>query len=424
MNAPSARHHARARAGQAVGVWLSRGIFPELLLEDVTRDRAFVAEMVYGAVRWFRALDYVRARFAPRQPGPRLHGLLLIGLYQLLKMDGVEPYAAVYETVAAAKEAGGVRSGNFVNAVLRRVADDLVNVRADLDRQPAGVRDSHPDDLLARWGARWSAEDVAALCAWDNTPPRTCLRLTAGRITASDFLMRLREHGVVARAHPARPGVCVELQEARAVASLPGFDAGDFAVQDPSTLCAVDLLDPRPGERVLDACAAPGGKALAAAERMEGRGELLAWDADAKRLQQVAENAKRLGQPWIQVRAVDVTRGDPGCAPGSLDAVLLDVPCTNTGVLRRRPDARWRWNADRLAHALALQRRILAAAAPLVKSGGRLVYSTCSLEPEENGGQVRHFLAEHTDFALEDEVESFPPRTQADGAYAARLRKR
>lgn len=425
MTSAAPSRNARAVAARLLGVWMRRGVFPDRLLDDAGDDQAFVMEMVYGVVRWFRALDAVREGVAPRKPPPLLHALVLVGLYQVLRLDHVEPFAAVHETVEAAKEAGGRRAGNFVNAVLRRVAADPAGFRRALAAEPPAVRLSHPDVLVDRWTRAYGAPAAEALCAWDNDPPRVVLRVDVTRVALEDVRARLRERRVETTIHPARPDECLVLETGAPVHRLPGFEQGWFAVQDPSTLAAVDLLAPQPGERILDACAAPGGKTMAIAQRMRGTGLLLALDQDAARLRAVEENARRLGYaPWLRIAAADLAAGAPPlreATPGSFDGALLDVPCTNTGVLRRRPDARWRFTDERLRDAAAQQARILDAAAPYVRPGGRLVYSTCSLEPEENGDQVRAWLARHPDFRLDRETSLVPPGSRTDGAYAARL---
>lgn len=414
---------ARGEAALLLAEWLERGTFADVLLQGVQRDRGFLTEVVNGTLRWYRALDFVRATLAPRQPRPPVHGLLLTASYELLFMDHSEPYAVVDQAVDAARVMGGPKVAGFVNAILRRVATDPGHWRAAIEQQPEGVRWSHPDLLVKRWEARFGAAGLAALCQWNNARPEVVLRVETTRVSRDEFCRRLEAQHIHHHPHPARPDECLCLEQGGSLEALPGYGEGWFAVQDPSTLLAVDLMNVQPGERVLDVCAAPGGKTLAMASRMKGEGELLALDAEPNRLRRVVENAARMGQPWIKTAQMDITKHRGDLADASFDAVLLDVPCTNTGVLRRRPDARWRFDASRLAGALALQRSLLDAAAPLVKPGGRLIYSTCSLESDENGEQVRAWRARHPEFTLETETESIPPARQMDGAYAARLRK-
>lgn len=413
----------RGRAAGLVARWIERGVFADALLQGAGRDRAFLTEVVNGTLRWYRSLDFVRAELAPRQPRPGVHALLLTAFYELLFMDHSEVYAVVDQAVEAARSAGGDKAAGFVNAVLRKVAADPAGWRARLERQPPGVRWSHPENLVERWARRYGAAGLEALCRWNNTRPEVTLRVDTERIGLASFQERLRLAGVKHQLHPARAEECVALAQAGAPDQLPGYAEGWFAVQDPSTLSAVDLVAAQPGESILDACSAPGGKTLALASRMRGRGRLLALDVEPDRLRRVIENAARQNHPWIETRVLDLTRSRADLADGSFDAVLLDVPCTNTGVLRRRPDARWRFDEKRLAGALEAQRALLNAAAPLVRRGGRLIYSTCSLEPEENREQVLRWLDAHPGFEMDGERESIPPASQMDGAYAARLIK-
>jgi 16S rRNA (cytosine967-C5)-methyltransferase len=207
------------------------------------------------------------------------------------------------------------------------------------------------------------------------------------------------------------------------VPDLPGFTEGWFSVQDPSTAVAPALLDPGPGQRVLDACAAPGGKTFVLAERMRGRGTLWAADVSPGRLRRLEENLKRMGLEWVQVRRADAASPLLGrmCGGEGFDRILLDVPCSTTGVLRRRPDARWRFSPERLNQLTRIQQAMLNNAATLLRPGGRLVYSTCSLEPEEGTELVRAWLRGRPEFRLLEERSLFPPDTQTDGVYAAAL---
>jgi 16S rRNA (cytosine967-C5)-methyltransferase len=212
----------------------------------------------------------------------------------------------------------------------------------------------------------------------------------------------------------------IELRAADSAERLPGFVEGEFYIQDPSTLPAVELIGAQPGERVLDVCAAPGGKTTCLAQLMQNRGEIVAEDSSAERLKQVVANCARLGVTCAtirQSRANDATET-------WFDRVLVDAPCSNTGVLRRRVDARWRLRGEDIARLAAEQLALLQSAARRVKRGGALVYSTCSLEPEENRGVVEAFLKSNAEFSLDRCVETFPPRDGVDGAFAARFARK
>jgi 16S rRNA (cytosine967-C5)-methyltransferase len=409
-------------AAGIVGRWLETGEFPDRLLDAVEHDRGFVTEVVFGTVKRRRTLDFFLRQAAPRVPEAPLRAHLLTGIYQLWLMR--EPgYAVVNETVAVVRTAFPARQAGFVNAVLRRFIREQAAMEAALAAQPLALRLSHPDVLVDRWMDRHGRDAVARLLEWDNQPPPLVLRLNPAQGPMSAFLADLAAAGHEATPHPFGPDRFCALARGADVRQLPGYDGGRFMVQDPSTVAAVDLLGPQPGETVLDACAAPGGKTLAMAECMAGTGRLMAMDLHADRLPPLRENLARMRQTWVTVVEGDVRTLPPGAA-GPWDAILLDVPCSNTGVLRRRPDARWRFSVERMRRLVETQQGLLEAAAGAVAVGGRLVYSTCSLEPEEGETLVREWLTGHAGFVLEAERRVFPPADGVDGAYAARLRRR
>jgi 16S rRNA (cytosine967-C5)-methyltransferase len=243
------------------------------------------------------------------------------------------------------------------------------------------------------------------------------------RVSVSKFKKALEEAKIEATVHPSQ---CLEtflvLPRGVPVFKVPGYEEGWFTVQDPATSASVELLDPQPGESVLDACAAPGGKTSMIAGMMEGEGELVAMDVHDDRLETLRDTLKRTGWDFVKVVKGDGAHGFP--EPGKqFDAILLDVPCMNTGVLRRRADARWRFTRDRVESLKQTQWKILTAMSKAVKPGGRLVYSTCSLEQEENEELVSRWVREHPEFRLAKAKRLFPPKSGTDGAYAALLRK-
>lgn len=418
--------NSRDVAAVIIRRWMEKGEFPDRLMGGVTRDRGFVTELVYGAVKWKRQLEWAVKRCARSLPPLPLRAHLMVGLYQVLDMEDVEAYAAVNETVDAVKAHFEQGQADFVNAVLRRAVRERAGLLADIQAEPVGVRTSHPELLVSRWTAAFGAEKTLALCEWNNRPAQVVIRINPSRIQMADFLDRLASSGIRAEEHAFCPDHFVTLPRGVAPTRVPGYEDGWFTVQDPSTFMAVQLLAPQPHERVLDACAAPGGKLMAMAEMMGGGETLVAMDVHAERLETLKENIGRL-----DLRGVEVIRGDvekagsvAELAGRTFDAVLLDVPCTNTGVLRRRADARWRFSLESMGRVCATQRAILDAAAELVRSGGRLVYSTCSLESEEDEGLVCGWLATHPGFEMIKERKLFPPADGTDGAYAALLARR
>lgn len=422
---PSRSDNSRARAARIVARWLKTKSFPDRLLDEVSADRAFVMEMVYGIARRRRALEWVTAQCVDRRPAKEAVPYLLVGLYQLFMMNNVAPHAAVSETVDAVSGRADYATG-FVNAVLRRALREKDDILRALSEEPLAVRESHPDVLVDRWTVRLGEERTRSLCEWNNRTPATMVCVNALRTDVARLGQLFSSAQITAEPHPHAPTTCLALAHGVRVSDLPGFDDGLFSVQDPSTLTAVRLLDPQPGERVLDACAAPGGKTALVSQEMQGRGTVIAMDLHADRMPRLHANIERLGLSNVTVLQGDaVGAGIEEAAAGkAFDRILLDVPCTNTGVLRRRPDARWRFSLDRLAVLTRAQRNMLDSAAPHLKPGGTLVYSTCSLEPEEGKDLVASWLGEHAGFELLDTASLFPPETRTDGIFAAALQRR
>ena len=384
--------NSRRTAAFVVARWIATHEFPNELLPKGGPDRAFVQDLVYTTVRRFRPLRAVLGELLKTWPKGELEALVLVGAAQILYMPDVPDFAAVNETVAAAKLGDrGKRLDRVVNGVLRNLLRRRAEFEAKLAAAPLAERESFPNALAARWTARYGAEGAEKLARWHNTPAETWI---------------------------ARPGAFEKLPRGEKVSDQPGFAEGAFIVQDPATAGAVDLLDVAPGVSVLDFCAAPGGKTVQIAWRMgEGRAcrdLIVAQEVNPKRLARLRENLARMKLGNVTA----VQKVEDGAL---FDRVLVDAPCSNTGVIRRRPDARWRWNADHLAQLVALQKEILEAAAAHVKPGGRLVYSTCSNEPEENAEQIAAFLAAHPDFTEVGRYESLPFVTDHDGAFACAL---
>ena len=389
------KNNSRRAAAFAVVRWLATKDFPATLLPEGP-DRAFVQDLVYTVIRRLRPLRKVLGVLVTKWPKGELEALLYVGAAQVLYMDEVPDFAAVNETVEAAKLCNNKSIANVVNGVLRNLIRRRVEFEAQIAAAPLEERESFPTELVRRWTARFGAENAAKLCAWHNDPAKT-------------FLAR-------------KDGSFVELERGKKVADVPGYAEGEFIVQDPGTALAVELVDAKPGDVILDACAAPGGKTIQLAWR---GAQVTACEVNPKRRRKLEENLKRVGVEVEIVGALadeDFRREtEDGLGIKQFPKVLVDAPCSNTGVLRRRPDARWNWSVEKLQALVKLQAEILDQVAPLVAPGGTLVYSTCSNEPEENLDQVNAFLARHSDFALDTTRESVPFESGHDGAFAARL---
>ena len=382
--------NSRRTAAFVVQRWLATHDFPNEMLPQAGENRAFVQDLVYTVVRRFRALRSVLGELMKRWPKGELEALVLVGAAQVLYMPDVPDFAAVNETVAAAKMSGrDKRLDRVVNGVLRNLVRRREEFQAKLAAAPLAERESYPNALVRRWTARFGAANAEALAKWHNQPAETWL---------------------------AYPDRFEKLARGRKVADVAGFADGAFLVQDPATAGAIELLDVKPGLSALDFCAAPGGKTVQIAWRLGG-GRLVAQEVNPKRLRRLQTNLARMKLGWVE--AVQTLPADAGL----FDRVLVDAPCSNTGVLRRRPDARWRWDAEHLAQLTGLQAEILESAAAHVAPGGLLVYSTCSNEPEENADQVAKFLAAHPEFSEVARRESLPFETGHDGAFACALRR-
>ena len=422
--------NSRAVVAGIVAQWLKIGTFPDRLVDGVSADRAFVMEAVYGVVRRKRTLEWAITKLANGgRAEKRVVPYLLTGLYQILFMSDVQEYAAVNETVKACAAAMSKRSAGFVNAILRRASREKGELWNEIAGLPLETRESHPAVLVKRWQAQFGADGVARVCEWNNTRPCIVVRLNLSRATVTGFIEQLKKAEIFGVPHPFAPEQCVMLPHGIAVGDVPGYREGLFMVQDPSMLLPVRMLAPRPGESVLDVCAAPGGKTMHMAELMfagkdgSAGGSLVAMDLREDRLARVRENTARMGFPRVEVVCADAVHLGETLGAKRFDAILIDAPCTNTGVLRRRPDARWRFSSVCLGQQCKIQKAILDGAAGFLKPGGRLVYCTCSLEPEEGRQGVANWLADHKDFSLAEQRVLFPPDTETDGLFAALLRR-
>jgi len=421
----------RQIAARILSQRLNNGEFTENLLETALAtarlspaDRGLCHELVCGVVRWQATLDRLIARKTTpgREPRPALINLLRLGLYQIFWLDRIPPHAAVHETVEQAKRSGYVSQSGFINAILRaylREFDEVKKILADMKISQPALGWSHPEWLVERWRKNFGDEKTRALLEWNNTPPKTFARVNTLKTDAAKLVERWREENVeydFCTRDWTGENLAFELKSHPPLNSLGSFRAGWFYIQDPSTLLAVRELGAQPGETILDLCAAPGGKTTFIAQQMNNEGKIVAHDSFADRLKLIRENCTRLG----------VTCAEPTATfnfePSTFNRVLVDAPCSNTGVMRRRVDLRWLIQPAEIARLRATQFALLQQAALVLKPGGILVYSTCSLEPEENSELVKEFLAANAGFRLETERQLLPFADNVDGAYVARLK--
>lgn len=402
-------------------------------------DRALVTELVNGTIRWLSRLDWILTGFYHGEFAkclPLVRNSMRIALYQMLFLSKIPPPAAINESVELVKRFKGEKHAGIVNGVLRNILRNISNIRyPDRDENIAlhlAIHSAHPNWIVKRYIDRFGAEEAEQLLNANNQRPSITLRVNSLHATVDDVEAMLDEAQIKHERSPIHSD-SIQITSLRDVRSLPVFTDGYVSVQDASASLAVRLADPQPGMLVYDLCAAPGGKAVFAAELMKNSGKVVALEMYQSKLKLITDNASRAG-----VTIIDAIHGDAReFAPGTLaDLVFVDTPCTGMGTLSKKPDIKWRRSLDDIRKMSAKQLEILEHAASLVKPGGTLLYSTCTIEPEENQDVVNKFLDKHSDFTLVPAdsrldpsvcsngfMQTLPHKHHSDGAFAARLQR-
>lgn len=400
----------RVLAGRSLSDTLDDGLRPV----RAGAEQALARELVYGVLRWYSRLAAVRDGLLAKPLKARdadIGLLITVGLYQCIELR-TPPHAAVAATAEVARTLGKAWAVGLVNAVLRRFLREQEALLAAADADPA-TRYAHPPWLLERYRAAWPQDWQQLLQANNGRPPMT-LRVNRRRCTRAQYLGQLTAAGLAAQPHPWAADALV-LETPVPVTRLPGFADGLVSVQDAAAQQAAVLLDPPAGSRVLDACAAPGGKTCHLLERYPEVGEVVALDIAPERLARIDDNLQRLG---LQARVLAGDATEPGSWWDGVgfERILIDAPCSGSGVIRRNPDIKWLRRAEDLAALAAVQRRLLQALWPLLLPGGKLVYATCSILPEENERVLADFVATQPD-AQAQPLQQDWGRQQAYGRY-------
>lgn len=354
------------------------------------RERSFTQNLVMGTLRWQGRLEAIRGQLLKKPMKAKdedLNQLILLGLYQILYMDTPE-HAAVSETVSLTKSLKKPWAKGLINGVLRRFLREKDEICAEVDLKPA-QRHAHPQWFFKQMRKAYPDEWESILQA-NNKPAPLTLRVNVRQQTQATLLDQLLNEGISAHAHPHAPQGIV-LEESTDVTALPGFEEGDFSIQDPAAQQAAHLLNPGPGERILDACAAPGGKTTHLLELSDNQAEVLALEKEPERLDRLGENLHRLNLE-ADYQAGDASQPDAWWDGQHFDKILLDAPCSATGIIRRHPDIKWHRTEEDIQQLIETQKQILTALWPLLKPGGKLLYATCSVLPEENTLQMQAFL--------------------------------
>jgi 16S rRNA (cytosine967-C5)-methyltransferase len=407
-------------------------------------DYAFITEVVYGTLRWRGRIDWIIgliSRVKPEKLERFILNLLRSGSYQILFMDKVPVSAAVNESVEMARASGREGATGFINAVLRKISDRRLDLEVPQGKDPSStsVRHSHPLWLVERWSQELGIDETIELCKANNRIPPLSLRTNTMRTTRAKLLAEIRKEVPQAIPSPFSPeGVLIDPPVP--LSRIPRFREGWFQVQDESSQLVGHIMDPKPGERVLDACAAPGGKTTHLAQLMGNRGRIYAADISTRRLSFLKENCRRLGVGIVTVLRNDLTKPVVCGSEEEFDRILVDPPCSGLGTLWRNPDIKWKRKEEEISTFREMQRAILDQVAPRTRKGGSLVYGTCTLTREENEEVMAGFIAEHRGFEVEDLrrilpqglrplmgeggfFRSFTHRHGMDGFFAARLKR-
>ncbi len=429
--------HKGAYADVALDRVLQKTKLPDL-------DRRLVTELVYGSVRRQRTLDALIDQLATKkshQQPKDLRSILRLGLYQLRYQERIPASAAVNTTVQLAKENGFSGLTGFVNGLLRqyiRLTDKSAEP-LDLPENPVerlGILHSFPDWIVQVWLEQLGIAETEKLCEWINQTPTIDLRVNSLRTNLEEVEAALQSAGILVRRIPHLPQALRLISTTGSIQNLPGFKEGWWSVQDSSAQLVSHLLDPQPGEVVIDACAAPGGKTTHIAELMKDEGKIWACDRTSSRLRKLQENTQRLN-----LHSIEICTGDSRNLPQFYhagDRVLLDAPCSGLGTLHRHADARWRQTPESVQELAILQTELLAHISNFVKPNGVIVYATCTLHPAENEGVISAFLANNPDWRIEPPqrdspncgystpqgwLKVWPHHQDMDGFFMVRLRK-
>ncbi len=406
---------SRRVALEALTEWENTSAYAEDILADLAShykitgpDRALAVEILYGTIRNLFLIDEIIDELRRGKIKSETQNLLRIGLFQIF-LSGIADHAAVNETVNLARK----HERGLVNAILRNALRQREQFEAAIPTWPLEDRFSHPGFLIERWEKQYGKEAAEALCAWNNQPPSNYARINT-LATDKEALNRVRSETEPSLVGPDYP----DFFSFDGAPDHDWLEAGLVYVQDPSTSRACRLLDPQPGERILDACGAPGGKAAYLAA-LSGNPELITVaDSSGKRLDRTRGNLDRLGAGSASLLQIDWTNDElNSSAMEPFDAILLDVPCSNSGVIRRRVDVRWRLQEGDFERQAGLQQELLASTARFLKPGGRIIYSTCSIDEVENEHVIKR-----SGLQIEQTVSNLPWRDRYDGAFAALLR--
>lgn len=412
-------------------------------LRDI--DRSFITELVYGVVKWKLTIDWVIGQFSSlkyKKISPWIMNILRLGVYQLLYMEKVPEQAACNESVNLSKRYGHKASSRYVNAVLRNISRNKNDIkypgRDENILHFLSIRYSHPEWLVIKWMELLGIKLTEELLNANNDVPCLSIRVNTLRITRDELMDSLKKSGMGIK-EGRYMEEALQIDNVSSISKIEDFKKGYFQVQDESSMMVSRILDPRPGELVIDVCSAPGGKTAHMAQLMENKGMIVARDIHEHKIMLVEDTMKRMGINIVKTEVFDAVDFDEKYLEKA-DRVLVDAPCTGLGIIRRKPDIKWRRNVSDEKEITSLQLRILNTASKYVKPGGVLVYSTCTINPDENEGIVSKFIGLNKEFRMVDitpylhkslkkpdaskgRMQLYPNIDKTDGFFIAKMEK-
>lgn len=389
------------------------------------KDIGFISELVYGTISWQLTLDEIIKKYSTiklKKMSTWILNILRMSMYQIVFLDKVPKSAAVNEGVNLAKRYGHRASTSFVNAILRKVEkkdyEDMKKIKDDKER--IAKTTSMPIWIVEKLLTQNTKQEVQKICEACNLRPKVYVRINQLKTDGQSLRQELTKDGIIVEEQQENKDF-LWLQNAKQIERIKAFEEGKFTVQDEAAGLIARILNPKPGEKVLDACSSPGGKTTYMAEMMQNQGEIVAWDLHEHRIKLVEQTAKRLGISIIQTEVKDATKYQE-VYQEKFDKILLDVPCLGLGVIKRKPDIKWKRKKEEIEEISKIQKEILQTCSGYLKVGGELVYSTCSILKEENEMVIEQFLKAHKNFKLEKNRQIYP-NENTDGFFISKLKK-
>lgn len=393
------------------------------------KDIGLISEIVYGVTTWKLTLDEIIKKYSKikiKKISPWILNILRMGIYQIIFLDKIPKSAAVNESVNLAKRYGHVSSSNFVNAILRKIEkndyEEFFKIKDDIER--ISKTTSMPKWIVEELMKSNDKKEVEQICKNSNIKPKVTIRVNTLKINKQELIERLKEKNTECKETAEKLDDFLILEKVKNIENVEEFKQGYFTIQDISAGQTAKILNPQPGELVLDACSAPGGKTTYIAELMKNKGKIEAWDIHEHRTKLVEQNAQRLGINIIETKVKDASLYDESLKE-KFDKILLDVPCLGIGVIKRKPDIKWQRKPEDIEKITEIQKKILNNCSKYLKNNGTIVYSTCSILKDENEEVVNEFLKENSEYYIKpEETRNILPNQEEDGFFICKIYKK